>query len=79
LSSASRANAIAARPLRPGGIFLVALGGANGNDAPGGIVLLDHDTFDVIKAWELDRGEQFFSDDGWWYLNYDTVIPAGGR
>src|SRR5258707_4746487 len=30
----------------PGGIFLFALGGANGNDGPGGIALLDHDTFD---------------------------------
>jgi selenium-binding protein 1 len=36
----------------PGGIFLFNLGGANGNDGPGGVALLDHDTFDVIGAWE---------------------------
>ena len=34
----------------PGGIFVFALGGADGNDGPGGIALLDHDTFDVIGA-----------------------------
>jgi selenium-binding protein 1 len=34
------------------GIFLFNLGGANGNDGPGGVALLDHDTFDVIGAWE---------------------------
>jgi selenium-binding protein 1 len=60
----------------PGGIFLFALGGANGNDGPGGIALLDHDTFDVVGAWELDRGDQFFGYDGWWHLNYDTVITS---
>jgi selenium-binding protein 1 len=35
----------------PGGIFLFNLGGANGNDGPGGVALLDHDSFDVIGAW----------------------------
>src|SRR5512133_2626688 len=60
----------------PGGIFVFALGGANGNDGPGGIALLDHDTFDVVGAWELDRGDQFFGYDGWWHLNYDTVITS---
>lgn len=60
----------------PGGIFMFALGGADGNDGPGGIALLDHDTFDVVGAWELDRGNQFFGYDGWWHLNYDTVITS---
>ena len=32
----------------PGGIFMSAIGGANGNDGPGGVALLDHDTFDVV-------------------------------
>ena len=32
----------------PGGIFVFNLGGANGNDGPGGVALLDHDTFDVV-------------------------------
>jgi selenium-binding protein 1 len=60
----------------PGGIFMSALGGANGNDGPGGIALLDHDTFDVIGPWEQDRGEQWFGYDGWWHLNYDTMITS---
>ena len=60
----------------PGGIFVFALGGADGNDGPGGIALLDHDTFDVVGAWELDRGDQFFGYDGWWHLNHDTVITS---
>jgi selenium-binding protein 1 len=33
--------------------------GADGNDGPGGIALLDHSTFDVLRAWETDRGPQF--------------------
>jgi len=60
----------------PGGIFVFTLGGANGDDGPGGVALLDHDTFDVIGAWELDRGDQFFGYDGWWHLNHDTVITS---
>jgi selenium-binding protein 1 len=60
----------------PGGIFMSALGGANGNDGPGGVALLDHETFDVIGAWEHDRGDQFFAYDVWWHLNHDTVITS---
>jgi len=60
----------------PGGIFLFNLGGANGNDGPGGVALLDHDTFDVIGPWEHDRGDQWFGYDGWWHLNHDTVITS---
>ena len=60
----------------PGGIFMSALGGANGNDGPGGVALIDHDTFAVIGPWERDRGEQFFAYDVWWHLNYDTVVTS---
>jgi selenium-binding protein 1 len=60
----------------PGGIFLFNLGGANGNDGPGGVALLDHDTFEVVGAWEQDRGDQFFGYDGWWHLNHNTVITS---
>ncbi len=42
----------------PGGIFMSALGGANGADGPGGVALIDHDTFEVTRAWETDRGDQ---------------------
>ncbi|MDI3312791.1 MAG: selenium-binding protein SBP56-related protein [Mycobacterium sp.] len=60
----------------PDGIFMSALGGADGNDGPGGVALIDHDTFEVIGPWERDRGEQFFAYDVWWHLNYDTVITS---
>ena len=60
----------------PGGIFVFNLGGANGNDGPGGVALLDHDTFDVVGAWEHDRGDQYFAYDGWWHLNHDTMITS---
>jgi len=60
----------------PGGIFMSAMGGANGKDGPGGVALLDHDTFEVVGAWELDRGDQFFGYDVWWHLNHDTLITS---
>jgi selenium-binding protein 1 len=60
----------------PGGIFMSALGGANGHDGPGGVALLDHDTFEVVGAWEHDRGEQYFAYDVWWHLHHDTVITS---
>ncbi len=60
----------------PGGIYMSALGGANGDQGPAGIALLDHDTFDVVGAWELDRGDQHLGYDVWWHLNHDTVITS---
>lgn len=60
----------------PDGILLSALGGANGDDGPGGVAILDHDTFDVVGAWELDRGDQYFAYDLWWHLNFDTLITS---
>jgi methanethiol oxidase len=60
----------------PGGIFMSALGGANGGDGPGGVALIDHDTFEVIGPWELERGPQFLAYDVWWHLRYDTVVTS---
>ena len=60
----------------PGGIFMSALGGANGEDGPGGVALLDHDTFQVLEPWEKDRGSQFFAYDFWWHLRQDTVVTS---
>ena len=60
----------------PGGIFMSALGGADGHEGPGGVALIDHDTFEVIGPWEVDRGPQFFAYDVWWHLKYDTVITS---
>ena len=53
-----------------------ALGGADGDEGPGGVALIDHDTFEVIGPWELDRGSQFFAYDVWWHLQYDTVLTS---
>ena len=60
----------------PGGIFMSALGGANGDDGPGGVALIDHDTFEVIGPWEADRGPQFLAYDVWWHLRHDTVVTS---
>ena len=53
------------------------LGGAEGDDdGPGGIALLDHETFDVLRAWETDRGPQHFHYDAWWHLNQNVLISS---
>ena len=41
----------------PDGIYVNALGSPEG-DGPGGIFVLDHDTFEVKGAWERGRGSQ---------------------
>ena len=60
----------------PRGIFLSCLGAADGSEGPGGIALLDHDTFDVISKWETDRGPQYLAYDAWWHLNQNTLISS---
>jgi selenium-binding protein 1 len=61
----------------PNGIFLTCLGSGDGSGGgPGGIALLDHSTFDVIGAWEQDRGPQFFHYDAWWHLNSNVLISS---
>lgn len=59
----------------PDGIYASALGAANG-DGPGGIFVLDHETFDIVGTWEQDRGPQYLSYDFYWHLGYDTVITS---
>jgi methanethiol oxidase len=60
----------------PDGIYLSCLGSADGADGPGGIAILDHDTFDVVRAWETDRGPQYLAYDAWWHLNQNTLITS---
>ncbi|MCP2261628.1 selenium-binding protein 1 [Streptoalloteichus tenebrarius] len=60
----------------PTGIYLSCLGGANGAEGPGGIALLDHDTFEVLRAWETDRGPQYLAYDAWWHLNQNTLVTS---
>jgi selenium-binding protein 1 len=60
----------------PDGVFLTCLGGADGNEGPGGIALLDHNTFDVLRAWETDRGPQYMAYDAWWHLNQNVLVSS---
>ena len=59
----------------PDGIYVSALGSPEGS-GPGGIAVLDHDTFDVLGRWEVDRGSQYLAYDFWWHLGYDTMITS---
>lgn len=59
----------------PEGIYVSALGSPEG-DAPGGIFLLDHFSFEVLGQWEMQRGPQSFSYDFWWHLGHDTMVTS---
>jgi selenium-binding protein 1 len=59
----------------PDGIYVSALADADGN-APGGVFLMDHETFDVIGRWEVDHGPQRFAYDMWWHLGHDTLVSS---
>jgi methanethiol oxidase len=61
----------------PDGVFLTCLGGPGGDpDGQTGIALLDHQTFDVVRAWETDHGPQRLSYDAWWHLNANVLISS---
>lgn len=72
----------------PDGVYVSALGSANGRsggdgsgnglgeDGPGGMFTLDHDTFEIRGAWEADRGSQYFQYDFWWHLGYDKMVSS---
>jgi selenium-binding protein 1 len=60
----------------PDGIYVSALGGADGQDGPGGIAVLDHTTFEVRGAWESDRGAQHLAYDFWWHLTRDVLVSS---
>ncbi|NJO36828.1 MAG: selenium-binding protein [Rhizobiales bacterium] len=59
----------------PDGIYVSALGNPAG-DGPGGIFLMNHETFDLRGQWEIDRGPQEFAYDFWWHLGQDTVMTS---
>jgi methanethiol oxidase len=59
----------------PEGIYISALGSPDG-DAPGGVFVLDHDSFEVLGQWEMQRGPQSLAYDFWWHLGYDTMITS---
>ena len=59
----------------PDGIYLNALGQADG-DGPGGIFILDPETFEIRGQWEVERGPQHLAYDFWWHLGHDTLITS---
>jgi selenium-binding protein 1 len=59
----------------PDGIYLNALGAPDG-DGPGGIFMLDAETFEVKGRWEQERGPQHLAYDFWWHLGHDTMITS---
>ena len=59
----------------PEGIYVSALGNATG-DGPGGIFLMDSESFEVLGRWEVDRGPQILAYDAWWHLGYDTLVTS---
>jgi selenium-binding protein 1 len=60
----------------PEGLYLSCLGGANGEDGPGGVALLDHTSFEVLGRWEVDRGPQYLAYDMWWHIAHDVAITS---
>lgn len=59
----------------PEGIYVAALGNAEGK-RPGGVFLMDHESFDIRGRWEIDRGEQELAYDAWWHLGHDTLVTS---
>jgi selenium-binding protein 1 len=59
----------------PDAVYGSALGSASG-DGPGGIFLMDPNTFELKGQWERDRGTQQLAYDFWWHLGHDTMITS---
>jgi selenium-binding protein 1 len=59
----------------PDAIYISALGTPDG-EGPGGILVLDHLSFDVLGRWEIYRGPQYYSYDFWWHLGYDVMFTS---
>jgi selenium-binding protein 1 len=60
----------------PEGLYMSCLGGANGNDGPGGVALLEHTSFEVLGRWEVDRGPQYLGYDMWWHIAHDVAMTS---
>src|SRR5262249_3608533 len=60
----------------PGYLYVSCLGGADNEEGPGGVALLDHANFDVIGQFERDRGDQFLAYDIWWHINDNVLVTS---
>ncbi|QFZ18323.1 selenium-binding protein SBP56-related protein [Saccharothrix syringae] len=59
----------------PDRIYVSALGAPDG-DGPGGVFQIDHESFEVLGRWEIDRGPQHLAYDFWWHLGHDVMITS---
>ncbi|HTP36690.1 MAG TPA: selenium-binding family protein [Candidatus Acidoferrales bacterium] len=59
----------------PEGIYVNAMGSPQG-EGPGGVFVLDGDTFDVRGRWEVDRGPQYLAYDFAWHLGHDSMLTS---
>jgi selenium-binding protein 1 len=59
----------------PYGVYLSALGSPDGN-GPGGVAIMDAESFEVLGRWEIERGPQHFAYDFWWHLGFDTMVTS---
>lgn len=59
----------------PEGIYISALGSPEGK-GPGGVFLLDHESFDIKGQWERERGDQYLAYDVWWHLTQDVMLTS---
>ena len=56
---------------------MAALGSKDGK-TPGGVFVMDHESFEPLGRWEVERGPQQLAYDAWWHLGHDTWSPANG-
>ena len=59
----------------PEGVYVSTLGNPDG-EGPGGVFIMDHESFDPLGPWEVDRGPQYLAYDFWWHLGHDTMITS---
>ncbi len=60
----------------PDCIYGERTGRSASGDGPGGIFLMDANTFELKGQWEQDRGPQQLAYDFWWHLGHDTMITS---
>jgi selenium-binding protein 1 len=59
----------------PDGIYVSALGNPDG-DGPGGVFVMDHESFEPLGRWEVERGPQHLAYDFWWNLGHDVMVTS---
>jgi methanethiol oxidase len=59
----------------PEGIYMNGLGSPSG-EGPGGIFLMDPQTFEIRGAWEAQRGPQYLAYDFAWHLGHDAMVTS---